>query len=89
MASDLLKRRQDDSEHCRVGRNARVQDKEHTEPQSSASPTLQDTELIAVRGNTSPSFQKTDPSCSGVMTLTYSHDLISRGALKCCAMFSS
>ena len=66
----LLRRRETDSEDSRVGCNARVQDEKHTEPQSSAGPTLQDSELIATTGNTlSPPLEETDPRCSGAMTL--------------------
>ena len=66
----LLQRRETDSEDSRVGCNARVQDEKHTEPQSSAGPTLQDSELVTTTGNTlSPPLEETDPSCSGVMTL--------------------
>ena len=57
------------AEDSRVGCSARLQDEEHTELQSSASPALQATELVAARGNTPPPIQETDPSCSGVMTL--------------------
>ena len=66
----LLQTRDTDSGDSEVGCSTRVQDEDNTEPQSSAGPALQDSELIATRKNTlSPPLQETDPSCSGVMTL--------------------
>ena len=77
-ATGLLQTREIDSEDSRVGCSARVQDEGHTEPQSSARLTLQDSELVASRENTPPPLQKTDPSCNGVMTLTSCDTIVQR-----------